>query len=266
MKLKFRELRADELEARIARITATGAQLLLYKNARCDMKVLDESVGPMNWQRDHKELKGNMYAGIGIYDESKKQWVWKWDCGAESNMEGQKGEASDSFKRAGFNWGIGRELYTAPFIWFPADQMTGKKDRFEVKAIEYTDSKITYLQIYNAISQVIRDYGKAKRQQSESFSNTAQISEDSLERHDISENEYESLMTMIKKADVNLQALQKQYKVDDIRNITRAQYMALSGRLERALTSTRGNSLKSHRAAVQEPQGDSNYQQMSMNL
>lgn len=71
MKLKFRELRADELEARIARITATGAQLLLYKNARCDMKVLDESVGPMNWQRDHKELKGNMYAGIGIYDESK---------------------------------------------------------------------------------------------------------------------------------------------------------------------------------------------------
>lgn len=87
-----------------------------------------------------------------------------------------------------------------------------------------------------------------------------------MERHDISENEYESLMTMIKKADVNLQALQKQYKVDDIRNITRAQYMALSGRLERALTSTRGNSLKSHRAAVQEPQGDSNYQQMSMNL
>ena len=91
--------------------------MLLYKNARVDMAVLDELYSPMGWQRDHKEVKGNMYCGIGIWDDKKACWVWKWDAGTESNTEKEKGEASDSFKRAGTNWGIGRELYTSPFIW-----------------------------------------------------------------------------------------------------------------------------------------------------
>lgn len=117
----FRALKADEIDVRVGTVSAKGASLLLYKDARVDMTILDETVGEMNWQRDHKEVKGNLYCGIGIYCKPLDEWVWKWDCGVESNTEKEKGEASDSFKRAGFNWGIGRELYTSPFIFIPTD-------------------------------------------------------------------------------------------------------------------------------------------------
>lgn len=129
--MKFRNLRADEVEARVSQIKENGVALLLYKDARCDMRILDETVGPENWQREHYECKGNLFCRVGInvnYNtpEHIGRWVWKSDCGTESNTEAQKGEASDSFKRACFNWGIGRELYTAPFIWVPAVDKDGK--------------------------------------------------------------------------------------------------------------------------------------------
>lgn len=108
----FRKLRADEIDVRVGSTFSWGYSLLLYKDARCDMNILDETVGAENWQRDHKEIKGNLYCGVGIWDKEKAQWIWKWDCGTESNTEKEKGEASDSFKRACVNWGIGRELYT----------------------------------------------------------------------------------------------------------------------------------------------------------
>lgn len=152
----FRRLNADEIECRVQSNKDNGCILLLYKNARCDMNILDETVGQMNWQRDHKELKGAMYAGVGIYDTEKGVWVWKWDCGSESNTDAQKGEASDSFKRACVNWGIGRELYTAPFIWinrsdYEVIPKTDKcKDAFRVGDIGYDDAGIiNYLTIFN---------------------------------------------------------------------------------------------------------------------
>ena len=112
----FRALTAQEIECRVGQISEDGFTLLLYKDARCDMNMLDEVVGSENWQREHKEVKGNLFCGVSIYDSEKKEWVTKWDCGTESNTEKEKGEASDSFKRACVNWGIGRELYTAPVI------------------------------------------------------------------------------------------------------------------------------------------------------
>lgn len=115
----MRALKPNEVDVRVGSVGKKGVTMLLYKNARVDMQILDETYGAENWQRDHKEVKGNLYCGIGIWDEKKSQWVWKWDCGAESNTEKEKGEASDAFKRAGFNVGIGRELYTAPFIFLP---------------------------------------------------------------------------------------------------------------------------------------------------
>lgn len=119
--MKFRALKPDEIEVRVGGVFKSGVTFLLYKNARVDQSILDETVGEMNWQRDHKEVKGNLYCGIGIWDDPKNQWVWKWDCGVESRKDSdgneKKGEASDSFKRAGTNWGIGRELYTSPFIY-----------------------------------------------------------------------------------------------------------------------------------------------------
>lgn len=147
-KLEFRTLRSDEISVRVARVTEKGVQLLLYKDARCDMAILDETVGRENWQREHYECKHNLFCKVGIYTESHG-WVDKSDCGAESNTEKEKGEASDSFKRACVNWGIGRELYTAPFIWVFANKCTietdkGKtvcKSKFAVQKIAYNDKK-----------------------------------------------------------------------------------------------------------------------------
>ena len=101
--MKFRDLKANEIDVRVAQVGKGWITLLLYKDARVDMDILDETVGSENWQRDHKELKGNIYCGVSIWDDNKKQWITKWDCGAESNTEKEKGESSDSFKRACFN-------------------------------------------------------------------------------------------------------------------------------------------------------------------
>lgn len=121
----FRGLRPDEIDVRVGSITSKGVSLLLYKDARCDMNILDEVFGVLGWQRDHRVINDNLYCGIGVWNEKEKQWIWKWDCGIESRADGdgneKKGEASDSFKRAGFNIGIGRELYTGGFIFVPCE-------------------------------------------------------------------------------------------------------------------------------------------------
>jgi len=149
--MKFRELKADEVELRIGSISrdGKGLSLLLYKNARCDMNILDETIGSESWQREHYECKGNLFCRVGIRDKNTGEWVYKSDCGTESNTEKEKGEASDSFKRACTNWGIGRELYTSPFVWIKAEdaglkESSGKwatKDVFSVTEIKISDDK-----------------------------------------------------------------------------------------------------------------------------
>lgn len=157
--MNFRDLTANEIECRVQSVKQNGLVLLLYKDARVDMNILDETVKPECWQREHYECKGNLFCRVGICVETKKgeaifpEWIWKSDCGVESNTEAQKGEASDSFKRACFNWGIGRELYTAPFIWIPADKcsINGSKcyDKFVVEKIIIENKQITALAIWN---------------------------------------------------------------------------------------------------------------------
>ena len=117
----FRLLRADEIETRVSTCTDKGITLLLYKDARADMNILDETVGAFGWKREH--TRDNANCTVSIWDDIKKQWIAKEDTGTESNTEKEKGLASDSFKRACFNWGIGRELYTAPFIYISADKV-----------------------------------------------------------------------------------------------------------------------------------------------
>lgn len=129
----MRPLRADEIELRIGTVGKGGVTVLCYKNARVDRQILDEVFGQMNWVCDYKELKGNMYCGIGVWDEEKRTWVYKWDCGTESNTEKEKGEASDAFKRAGFRWGIGIELYTSPKIKIPVQTEEYAKGKYMMK-------------------------------------------------------------------------------------------------------------------------------------
>lgn len=153
---QFRLLRADEIDCRIAQIKENGLSLLLYKDARCDMNILDETVGCFNWQRSHS--RDNANCTVSIFCAERGEWVSKEDTGTESNTEAAKGLASDSFKRACFNWGIGRELYTAPFIWIPAEKCTITKkgdrfvcyDYFEIEKIAYNDrQEISGISIIN---------------------------------------------------------------------------------------------------------------------
>ena len=142
---RFRLLTENEIECRISEIAKNGSflRLLLYKTARTDAALLDETVGPEKWQNDYRVIDGKLFCGIGILEESG--WVWKWNVGTESNMEAEKGQASDAMKRAGFVLGIGTELYSAPEIRIPADKCNIKDyngkfrcyDRFEVEKIAY---------------------------------------------------------------------------------------------------------------------------------
>lgn len=109
--MEFRDLKANEIDVRVSQITEEWLTLLLYKDARVDMDILDETVGSENWQRDHKELKGNIYCGVSIWDKEKNQWITKWDAGKESFSQAEKGEASDSFKRSCFNFRNSEENY-----------------------------------------------------------------------------------------------------------------------------------------------------------
>ena len=168
-KLEFRELTADEIECRVGTVTDKGVSLLLYKDARVDMRLLDEVVGPMNWKREHELINGNLFCTVSVRDD-KGNWVSKQDVGVESYTDKEKGQASDAFKRACVNWGIGRELYTSPFVWVNLGQdewrvgANGKKQpktRFLVSAIEYLDKRVTYLQVTDEKGKVRFEFGKS---------------------------------------------------------------------------------------------------------
>lgn len=156
----FRTLRADEIDARVgtAKDGGKGVSLLLYKDARCDQNILDETVGPYNWQRSHSRDNANCI--VSIWDKEKQQWIYKEDTGTESKTEAEKGLASDSFKRACFNWGIGRELYSAPFIWIPGDPQKLKYEKFSVLEIGYDENReINKLAIADKSGVVVYKYG-----------------------------------------------------------------------------------------------------------
>lgn len=153
--MNIRKLKADEIEVKVKQVIKTekwsGIVALLYKTARVDMDILDETFGVEGWQCEYETIKDNLYCKIGIWSDKHSQWIWKQDCGIESKTDKgneKKGEASDAFKRAGFKVGIGRELYTSPKILIPAEVIVGKdgnyylKDKYEtysVNEIQYDD-------------------------------------------------------------------------------------------------------------------------------
>lgn len=171
--IKIRKLKASEIEVRVSQISEKAVTLLLYKDARVDQKILDEVFGIYGWQREHQLIGDRLYCTIKIWDEDTKQWVAKQDVGTESNTEKEKGQASDSFKRAGFNIGIGRELYTAPTIRVFSDKVKIEPkqkgsgfttyDSFEVAEIDYNEEgEINKLKIVNEKTKaVVYELGKS---------------------------------------------------------------------------------------------------------
>lgn len=152
--LHFRPLRADEVEVRPAEVKSgenPKVSLLLYQDARSAMNILDLTVGPKGWQKEYYEAAGLLFCKIGIYDQESQQWLWKADTGSKSNIEEDKGLASDCFKRSAVAWGIARELYTAPRIIVDLtdkDMFNGKLcQTFRVSLMTVTDGTITDLVI-----------------------------------------------------------------------------------------------------------------------
>ena len=228
----FRLLRADEIDARIATCGSWGVQLLLYKDARCDMNILDETVGAFNWQRRHKRNNANCI--VSIWDSEKGQWIEKEDTGTESNTEREKGLASDSFKRACFNWGIGRELYTAPQMFVRAadlktlEERNGKwtcRDAFQVEDIQYSDRTIVYVRIRNLKTGKEIEYGEPS---------DALTQKEALLKQPISAAKALALQMTLGERGVNIGKLLSQYGVDSITELTEGQHMDIISRLQRA--------------------------------
>lgn len=155
---KIRNLRADEIECMPKMVYNNKVMLLLYKDARCDMKILDETFGVFGWQRKHEVINGNLFCTVSVKNPETDEWISKQDVGTESNTEKQKGEASDALKRACTNIGIGRELYSSPQIWIKlnADEIDMKKDKPSLKSsVKFyvseinadEDKQITFLNI-----------------------------------------------------------------------------------------------------------------------
>lgn len=161
--MNFRTLKANEINVRVQscnynpKTEKCCAIYLLYKDARCDMNILDESVGVANWQRNHQVIDENLYCNVGI--KFNDEWIWKQDVGVESNTEAEKGQASDSFKRACFNWGIGRELYTSPLIkiWLTKDEDYYVKNDKAIPTLSLDVATINYDENRNIVRLVLTD-------------------------------------------------------------------------------------------------------------
>lgn len=220
-KLEFRLLKASEIDCRIATVSQKGISLLLYKDARVDQNILDETVGPMNWQRSHS--RDNANCTVSLWDDEKKQWISKEDTGTESNTEKEKSLASDSFKRACFNWGIGRELYTAPFIWIDSKfckivesgrtDKCGKpiytcSERFRVSKIGYdTERNINTLMIKNKNGQVAYSL------------NGTEDGFPSQEPDKLEQKYVNTLFIELQRTGVGINSLLKNYGVADVHNL-----------------------------------------------
>ena len=195
MNMKFRKLVASEVEVRIGNVgkTGNGVSLLLYKDARVDQKLLDEVVGPMNWQKGYRrDEKGRLFCAVSVWDDEKKAWVSKEDVGIESYAESEKGEVSDAFKRSCFCWGIGRELYSAPFLWVsnsdcnisPKGNGYTCNDSFECTALEYDNAgNIVYVEILNRKTKKTLKFGtkpkaKTRTKKAEASSKTTEVPEE----------------------------------------------------------------------------------------
>lgn len=161
--MEFRKLKPNEIDCRVGNVSKSGNgySLLLYKDARVDMSILDETFGWDGWQREHEFKDGKLYCKVKIWSDRLNQWIVKEDVGTESYTEKEKGQASDSFKRACVNIGIGRELYTAPFIWIQGGDP--KKDKWEVQEITYNEvGEIKSLKLIETKSKKTWSFGTSQ--------------------------------------------------------------------------------------------------------
>ena len=217
--MEFRLIRADEIECRVGTVNKKGCSILLFKDARVDMNILDETVGVENWQRGHEVVNGNLFCSVGIWVDRRGdgygEWVWKQDVGTESYTEKEKGEASDSFKRACFNLGIGRELYTAPFIWFNAgecnvEEKNGKwttNDRFKVMEVNYDGRRIHDVTIMDNRTGTAKTFGEVG-------------AGPKVKKNTISKKEAEEIRQLVSQSEYGSRSVLTHFKVKDFTELS----------------------------------------------
>ena len=218
---KIRLLEASEIECRVGSIGKNGLSLLLYKDARVDQKILDECFSPCGWKRTHQEIGGNLYCTVEVWDAEKQQWIAKQDV------------ASDSFKRACVNWGIGRELYSAPFIWIPVEKAAisydGKRyttsEHFRVSAISYASNwEIESLEICNVKGGVVF------RMQSAGTSSNKPGSVSETARAHLSDKMRRDLQKELERTGISLEQVLARYHLERIEQMKPEHYRdAMSG-------------------------------------
>ena len=232
--MEFRKLTAEDVECRISQTNQYGVGLLLYKDARCDQNILDETVGAMNWRKDYQLIDGQLFCTISIWDAEKGQWISKQDVGTESNTEAEKGRASDAQKRAAFVWGIGRELYTAPDMWVkPADLKKLEKnerdkwvckDKFIVTELEYNGDTICKVVIKNVSNDRLLTFGQPAQ---------AEQAQKEIANSTITAAKATALKAMLEGKNVNIDKLLEQYKVKSLEELTETQHMDIFKRMEK---------------------------------
>lgn len=250
----IRLLRTDEIECRIGTISEKGLTLLLYKDARADMKILDETYGPLNWQRTHEMIGGNLYCTVSVWNDDRKQWISKMDVGTESYTEKEKGQASDSFKRACVSVGVGRELYTAPFIWINAAKVKIEKktekndkqreklftyDKFRVTDISYNDSReIIGLTIANQSGEVVYclQEKKAAQKPARNVRNAAPTKGEGYNRQNSEPGRVQEINTELARTGVVLDTVLSRYGVSSIQEMDDATYKKAISGLKRTKT------------------------------
>ena len=224
----IRPLKADEIDVRISSIPEKGLTLVLYKNARVDQEILDEVFGPLNWQRTHVTIGGNLFCSIKVFDNERNIWIEKQDVGTAGLLEKEKSEASDSFKRAAVNWGIGRELYTLESpIWVSAGNVEilrrGEKfycnERFSVSSIDYNENReISALTIVNGKGQCV--YQMLKKWKTEK--------EDTL-----TSDQKKALYSELQRTGISKTDVYRRYKVQDENEISQQLYTKMMAALSK---------------------------------
>ncbi len=246
----IRLLKANEIECRASIVKENGVSLLLYKDARVDQRILDETFGLFGWKRSHQCIDGNLYCTVEIYDKETGTWVAKQDVGTTGYAEKEKSQASDSFKRACFNWGIGRELYTAPFIWVPAADASIKRngdklycsDHFSVRSIAYNgDREIVGLTIANDSNQGKVVYELREREEKPEGNTNARNGNplhgkaSASNGSALSNKKKQSLEKELQRTGVGMEAVQERYKIKNPDSIPDELY----GKIMAALAKTK---------------------------
>ena len=251
----IRLLKADEIECRIATINEKGLSLLLYKDARVDQRILDETFGIFGWKRSHQCIDGNLYCTVEIYDKDSGEWISKQDVGTISYSEKEKGQASDSFKRACFNWGIGRELYSAPFIWIPAgtaaiqskesDSRNKEKkyycyDRFSVSSIEYNgDREISSRVIVNEKGQAVyamKNKDTVRKAVDGKAAEATGSQKKGKQKSRLSTAQMTSLMDELDRTGVAVETVRERYKIQEMDTMSDELYRKVMAALAKTQT------------------------------